>query len=592
MPRARRDQTGEMLLRRAAGGLAAVIAALALPGSAAAAVGCVRAGDELQVAADATGDNMTVRRELGGQNRLLINGQGCGDGSIFNVQTVSFTAQTNSETVTVDFSNGFLSTGTLPGGHTDFVVDGFGDTTVVTKGSAFSGTFVVAGADGIDADIGIGEPDIFLAGVGFFNAQGSNLSEGMTTAGGAGVGGPYTGAALLQGNGGLDTLTGGASATTLEGGTDDDTLNAGAGADASGGPDDDLLAGGDGDNTLSGDEGRDRVAGASGDDALEGGGGTDTLLGGAGDDGIDGGEGTDAASWEDVPGPVSASLASGTATGAGADTLAGIETLVGSPAGDSLAGGPGSETLLGGDGDDTLTDGGGADVFDGGSGTDTVSYAVASGPVTADLAAGTGTEAAAGDALAGFERVVGGPFADHLLGTPAAETLTGAGGDDTLDPRGGPDAAAGGAGADTLLLRDESADTGDCGDGVDVAVVDRSGDALTACETVQLPADPPPPPPVCVPAFDIPANGADENCDGVDARLRPIAATVSSTWNAAPAGPSSSSCAPSGCPPAARRGCAARAAAARSSARSYAARAPSAYARPWGARGRSRAGPC
>jgi hypothetical protein len=33
-----------------------------------------------------------------------------------------------------------------------------------------------------------------------------------------------------------------------------------------------------------------------------------------------------------------------------------------------------------------------------------------------------------------------------------------------------------------------------------------------------------------VPVFDIPANGTDENCDGVDARLRPISASVSSTW--------------------------------------------------------------
>ena len=477
---------------------------------------------------------MTIRRGLGSTGApLLINGSSATRRRSRPSTRSRSPPQTNSQTVTIDYSGGFLTTGTVGGGfnnYTDFHVDGFGDTTVATLGSLTSGTFVIAGAGGIDADIGLGEPDIFLEGVGFLNAQGSNLSEQMTTAGGAGVGGPYTGAALLQGNGGLDQLTGGASATTLEGGADDDTLVANAGADASGGPDDDALTGGAGANTLNGDDGRDRLAGLGGDDTLAGGGGTDTLLGGAGDDAIDGGDGADSASWEDVPGPVTASLASGTATGAGADALSGVETLAGSPAGDTLAGGAGAETLLGGDGDDTLLDGGGADVFDGGPGTDVLSYAAAAGPVTADLGAGTASEAAAGDALAGLERLAGSPFADHLLGTPAADVLEGGPGDDTLDPRGGPDSVAGEAGADTLLLRDEVADAGDCGEGIDVAVVDRSGDALTACETVQLPADPPPPPPVCVPAFDIPANGIDESCDGVDARLRPVSAAVSSTW--------------------------------------------------------------
>ena len=493
----------------------------------------MKTGTAIQVTGTASGDDMTIRRGLGSTGApLLINGVQCADATISTVDDVTFTAQTQNQTVTIDYSGGFLTTGTVGppgtfGNFTDFHVVGFGDTTVKTTGSITSGTYVIAGADGIDADIGFGEPDIFLEGVGFFNAQGSNLPEQMTTAGGAGVGGPYTGAALLQGNAGQDQLTGGASATTLQGGTDDDSLVASAGADASGGPDDDVLTGGDGANTLSGDGGRDRLSGGGGNDTLAGGDGTDTLLGGAGDDGIDGGGGSDTASWEDVPGPVTASLATGTATGAGSDTLGGVETLAGSPAGDSLAGGAGSETLLGGDGDDTLIDSAGADVFDGGPGSDALSFAAASGPVTADLAAGTASD---GDALAGLERLVGGPFADQLLGTPAPEVLTGGAGDDTLDPRGGSDMVAGEAGADTLLLRDEAADTGDCGDGADLAVVDRSGDALTACETIQLPPDPPPPPPVCVPAFDVPANGVDENCDGVDARLRAVAAAVSSTW--------------------------------------------------------------
>jgi hypothetical protein len=226
-------------------------------------------------------------------------------------------------------------------------------------------------------------------------------------------------------------------------------------------------------------------------------------------------------SWEDVPGPVSASLAAGTATGAGSDTLANAETLLGTGAGDLLTGGPGPETLLGAGGDDTLVDGGGADGFDGGPGADTLSYALAGGPVTADLGAGT---ASGGDALAGLERLVGGPFGDQLFGTPGADFLAGGPGDDALDPRGGADGVAGAGGADTLLLRDAAPDTGDCGDGSDRAVVDLDGDNAIACETVERP------PVLCVPAFDIPGNGRDEDCNGRDRRLRPVAATVASTW--------------------------------------------------------------
>jgi hypothetical protein len=177
--------------------------------------------------------------------------------------------------------------------------------------------------------------------------------------------------------------------------------------------------------------------------------------------------------------------------------------------------------MSGAGGDDTLVDGGGADAFDGGAGTDTLSYALAGGPVTADLAAGT---ASGGDALAALERLVGSAFGDQLFGTPAADFLAGGPGDDALDPRGGADGVAGEGGADTLLLRDAAPDAGDCGEGSDRAVVDGAGDNVTACESVELPALP------CIPAFDIPGNGVDENCNGRDARLRPVGATVASTW--------------------------------------------------------------
>ena len=60
VPPARRHETGEMLLRPAASAIAVAVALLAPPASAGATVSCVRAGDELQVTANAPGDNMTV----------------------------------------------------------------------------------------------------------------------------------------------------------------------------------------------------------------------------------------------------------------------------------------------------------------------------------------------------------------------------------------------------------------------------------------------------------------------------------------------------------------------------------------------------
>ena len=530
MPAAGRGRAFQVRMRRLLATSAAALGLLALPAAAGATVSCSKTSRSLQVTANQQGDAMAIKRGLGSLDApLQVNGVQCGDATISNVDFVTFTAQAADQTVTIDYSGGFLTGGVKP--NTDFTIAGFGDTTVATRGSLTSGTYVIAGSAGIDADIGFGEPDIFLSGVALFDAIGSNLQETMTTAGGAGVGGPYTGAALLAGNGGDDALTAGASATTLQGGDGDDKLTAGAGADASGGPDDDAITGGSGDNALAGDAGRDDIRGGAGNDTLQGGDGTDTLRGGAGNDGLDGGHGADAAAWDDVAGPIAASLAAGTATGAGADTLAGVETLVGSAAGDTLTGGPGGEALRGAGGNDTLADRGGADSFDGGPGTDTLSYAAAAGPVTADLAAGSATGAAGGDSLAGLERVTGGPFADRLLGTPAADVLAGGAGDDTIDPRGGPDSVSGGPGADGLALADGAADTGDCGAGDDNASIDATGDSLTACETVLIA------PLACTPAFDIPGNGRDENCDGADARLRPVAATLAATWRRGDRGP-------------------------------------------------------
>jgi Ca2+-binding RTX toxin-like protein len=117
-------------------------------------------------------------------------------------------------------------------------------------------------------------------------------------------------------------------------------------------------------------------------------------------------------------------LWNGQATGDGTDTLSSIENLIGSGFNDrldgtntanSLDGGAGADSLYGYGGNDTLTGGAGNDVLDGGADTDTVSYAGATGAITAYLwngqVDGDGT-----DTLLGIETLIGSGFNDRLDG--------------------------------------------------------------------------------------------------------------------------------------------------------------------------------
>lgn len=93
---------------------------------------------------------------------------------------------------------------------------------------------------------------------------------------------------------------------------------------------------------------------------------TDTLIGGLGNDTLNGGSGSDTASYADAAAAVTVSLALTTAQntlGAGSDTLASIENLIGSAFSDTLSGNAGNNVLTGGAGADRLDGGAGSDVF-------------------------------------------------------------------------------------------------------------------------------------------------------------------------------------------------------------------------------------
>ncbi|MFO1037698.1 MAG: CSLREA domain-containing protein [Geminicoccaceae bacterium] len=234
------------------------------------------------------------------------------------------------------------------------------------------------------------------------NVVGSALNDSLGGDAGSNTVAGLAGNDKLYGDVGNDHLRGGAGSDSLWGGLGNDDLDGGAGIDTAvyadatgavganllkgtssgalgsdhltaienltGGAFNDTLGGDRGANTLLGGGGNDKLYGDAGNDDLQGQDGNDTLWGFTGDDRLDGGAGTDTASYADITGAgVHVSLAITTAQdtgGAGHDTLAAVENLIGTALADSLVGNSAANTLTGGLGKDTLTGNAGNDLFD------------------------------------------------------------------------------------------------------------------------------------------------------------------------------------------------------------------------------------
>jgi Ca2+-binding RTX toxin-like protein len=141
------------------------------------------------------------------------------------------------------------------------------------------------------------------------------------------------------------------------------------------------LTGTSGDDIICAAGGNDTLKELGGADILKGEGGSDQLYGGPDNDTLDGGLSIDTANFSDSLTPVSASLATNTATGEGSDTLVATENLAGSPYNDTLTGsgtdntlrgGVGADTEHGGEANDSVIGGGGADNLYGDDGDDIV----------------------------------------------------------------------------------------------------------------------------------------------------------------------------------------------------------------------------
>jgi len=273
------------------------------------------------------------------------------------------------------------------------------------------------GVTGIDLTTD-GDVDVSYSGVETIAIDGSNngtVFDSISGAGDTATGAAATTKLVVNGNGGDDTIGGGAGNDTLHGDAGDDTVSGGAGDDAlfgdagtadrvdysasTTGVNVNLTSGvatGQGLDTLSGFE---RVTGSAQNDVLTGNAGDNRLRPGMGDDTVAGGAGADRVEYVNVDGPVTIDLAAQKVTGAGTDTLSSIENASGSPGDDTFVDAAETNNLmLGQGGNDTFDQGddpGGfvveADTIDGEGGRDTVDYSARTQPLTINLNTGSFT---------------------------------------------------------------------------------------------------------------------------------------------------------------------------------------------------------
>jgi acrosin len=330
------------------------------------------------------------------------------------------------------------------------------DLSAVTTANGFTsipatGAVIVQGGLGNDTITGSDFGDTMFSGPGVNVLTGGNGDDILDLSGGQIVGGDGGGA-------GFDVLR--YIATNPAGETVALTINSGAERleiTGASGPDTFTVAGtisqfvvdggGDGDTIdASG------ITNPASNVTLTGGLGNDTITGGAANDLIVGGGGSDVMTGND--GDDIFDLSGGTATvnpGAGTDT---IRYIVTNPAGETVAlSATATERLevTGGSGPDVITVSGGASTFivNGGGSGDTID---ASGITNA--AASVSLIGGAGD-----DTIAGGAAADRIEGNAGNDSLSGNGGNDTLVDDAGDDALFGGADDDTYSLTPGGADT-------------------------------------------------------------------------------------------------------------------------------------
>jgi Ca2+-binding RTX toxin-like protein len=434
----------------------AVIATLgAVPAGATAT--CGFADGVVSVALPADGDSARLTIGTGADAGRILFGVGdatatrCGTAATATTDTVSAIGADGTQSFRISLSGGPFAPGVTVeadgSSEIEFLVDlGEGtDDELTVAGDAVADQIVLGtGGLNVNAAESADDIDVTAAGVERFSLEGNAGNDLLSGGGGEGTGDAViAGRLTLRGGEDNDTLTGGAGNDVLNGGPGSDHLDGGPGADtasyfgASAGVaaslDAGTATGGDGADTLVSLE---NLTGSAFADALTGDEGDNVLTGLEGDDEIEGLEGEDAAGYLLAPSGVTVDLAAGTATGGhGADTLSGIEKVLGSAFDDVLLGDTAANTLVAGSGDDEVAGSDGNDVLQGGPGVDL-------------LRGDDGNDSILGQG--GNDDVRGGGGNDALRGGGGDDALLGGAGNDNL--RGGPmtDACDGGPGFDQI----------------------------------------------------------------------------------------------------------------------------------------------
>jgi Ca2+-binding RTX toxin-like protein len=314
----------------------------------------------LTVALGADGDDARLRVESGeikvarGLNPVTCTGPG-GPASVTNTGAISVTGSGGrAQNVVIAGADDFVpgpdpQDGSDSGGGTKeieiFVNLNGGFMSTLQVGTGDDSGRIVFGTGGINANAvgeSVRDADIFPNGVENLSGFGGAGDDELSARGDQGTGGPLTEGIVFLGHGGIDRIEGG--------------------------------------------EGPDFLAGGTGGDTLLGAGGGDSLVPGAGNDIADGGTGTDtvAISTAGQPATIDLAIEAPQDTGAGSDTLVGLENATAEVSvGATLRGDDGPNVLTTAEGDDTLEGRGGADVLNAGEGRDTL-HVRDGGPDTAD----------------------------------------------------------------------------------------------------------------------------------------------------------------------------------------------------------------
>ncbi len=301
----------------------------------------------------------------------------------------------------------------------------------------------------------------------------------------------------IGGGPGSDLVDAGIGDDVIDDGTDDDVANGEAGDDMflqstfdqgdddlNGGTEDGVYCNGDSvdysgrtnpvTGTINGTSGEagetdtqtgiENLYGGSGNDSLTGDGDENVIQGGPGDDTLDGAGDDDAASFANSSAGVTASLADGTATGQGTDTLDNFEELIGSTGNDTLTGDDEENEIYGNAGDDTIS--GGDEVSPDGDyltgdwdcftedGYDDDGPGVLGGNDTINGGNGDDTIAGDDDWWDGY-----GDGNDTIDGGNGEDDLWGEGGDDTIEGGNDDDTIYGAEGDDTITDSGTAADS-------------------------------------------------------------------------------------------------------------------------------------